>query len=68
MMPLGVPRVAYQMPGTRGGEWVDIYQRLHRERIVFLGSEIDDEIANQIIGVLLVSVFEFVLYLWLFTS
>lgn len=54
MMPLGVPKVAYLMPGTRGGEWVDIYQRLNRERIVFLASEIDDEVANQIIGVLLV--------------
>ena len=55
MMPLGVPKVAYRMPGSRGGEWVDIYQRLTRERIVFMGSEIDDEMANQIIGVLLVS-------------
>ena len=33
---------------------VDIYNRLTRERIVFMGSEIDDEMANQIIGVLLV--------------
>ena len=53
MMPIGVPKVAYKMPGSRGGEWVDIYQRLTRERIVFMGSEIDDEMANQIIGVLL---------------
>ena len=56
MMPIGVPKVAYKMPGSRGGEWVDIYQRLTRERIIFLGSEIDDELANQIIGVLLVSI------------
>eukprot|EP01036_Dinobryon_divergens_P029341 gene29341-38420_t len=53
MMPIGVPKVAYKMPGSRGGEWVDIYNRLTRERIVFMGSEIDDEMANQIIGVLL---------------
>eukprot|EP01041_Mallomonas_annulata_P007686 gene7686-15733_t len=53
MMPIGVPKVAYKMPGNRGGEWVDIYNRLTRERIVFMGSEIDDELANQIIGVLL---------------
>ena len=56
MMPIGVPKVAYRMPGSRGGEWVDIYQRLTRERIIFMGSEIDDELANQIIGVLLVSI------------
>jgi len=55
MMPIGVPKVAYKMPGSRGGEWVDIFNRLTRERIIFLGSEIDDELANQIIGVLLVS-------------
>jgi len=53
MMPIGVPKVAYKMPGARGGEWVDIFNRLTRERILFLGSEIDDELANQIIGVLL---------------
>lgn len=53
MMPIGIPKVAYRMPGSRGGEWVDIYQRLTRERIIFMGSEIDDEMANQIIGVLL---------------
>lgn len=54
MMPIGVPKVAYRMPGNRGGEWVDIYNRLTRERIIFMGSEIDEESANQIIGVLLV--------------
>eukprot|EP00970_Alexandrium_tamarense_P012822 scaffold3099_cov182-Alexandrium_tamarense.AAC.2 len=53
MMPIGVPKVAYRVPGSSGGEWVDIYNRLYRERIIFLGSEIDDELANQIIGVML---------------
>ncbi len=54
MMPIGLPKVIYKMPGTRGGDWIDIFNRLTRERIVFIGSEIDDELANQIIGVLLV--------------
>ncbi|KAL9179517.1 hypothetical protein ACHAXT_008807 [Thalassiosira profunda] len=53
MMPIGVPKVAYRVPGGMGAEWVDIYNRLYRERIIFLGSEIDDELANQIIGVML---------------
>jgi ATP-dependent Clp endopeptidase proteolytic subunit ClpP len=53
MMPIGIPKVAYKMPGGRGGEWVDIYQRLTRERIIFMASEIDDEMANQLIGVML---------------
>ena len=46
--------VAYRVPGAPTADWVDIYNRLYRERIIFLGQEIDDELANQIIGVLLV--------------
>jgi len=53
MMPIGVPKVAYRVPGSQGADWVDIYNRLYRERIIFIGSEIDDELANQIIGVML---------------
>lgn len=53
MMPIGVPKVAYRIPNSQSAEWVDIYNRLYRERIIFLGSDIDDELANQIIGVLL---------------
>eukprot|EP00611_Tribonema_gayanum_P020797 TRINITY_DN3875_c0_g1_i1.p1 TRINITY_DN3875_c0_g1~~TRINITY_DN3875_c0_g1_i1.p1 ORF type:complete len:293 (+),score=105.30 TRINITY_DN3875_c0_g1_i1:91-879(+) len=53
MMPIGVPKVAYRVPGAPSADWVDIYNRLYRERIIFLGQEIDDELANQIIGVML---------------
>jgi ATP-dependent Clp endopeptidase proteolytic subunit ClpP len=53
MMPIGVPKVAYRVPGSPSADWVDIYNRLYRERIIFLGQEIDDELANQIIGVML---------------
>eukprot|EP00559_Dactyliosolen_fragilissimus_P001173 CAMPEP_0184862788 /NCGR_PEP_ID=MMETSP0580-20130426/7766_1 /TAXON_ID=1118495 /ORGANISM="Dactyliosolen fragilissimus" /LENGTH=267 /DNA_ID=CAMNT_0027360775 /DNA_START=50 /DNA_END=853 /DNA_ORIENTATION=- len=53
MMPIGVPKVAYRVPGSQGADWVDIYNRLYRERIIFIGSEIDDELANQVIGVML---------------
>lgn len=52
-MPLGIPKVAYRIPGAPNADWVDIYDRLYRERIIFLGKEIDDKLANQIIGVLL---------------
>lgn len=52
-MPLGVPKVAYRIPGASNAEWVDIYNRLYRERIIFLGREIDDKLANEIIGILL---------------
>lgn len=53
MMPIGVPKVAYRVPGSQQADWVDIYNRLYRERILFLGAEIDDELANQVIGVML---------------
>ncbi|KAK4524485.1 hypothetical protein GAYE_SCF03G2386 [Galdieria yellowstonensis] len=53
MMPIGVPKVAYRVPGAPQADWVDIYNRLYRERIIFLGQEIDDEISNQIIAVML---------------
>lgn len=52
-MPIGVPKVPYQMPGSPYSDWIDIYNRLYRERIIFLGKEVDDEIANQIIAVML---------------
>lgn len=53
MMPIGVPKVAYKIPGASTAQWIDIYNRLYRERIIFLGQEVDDAIANQIIAVML---------------
>lgn len=52
-MPIGVPKVPYRMPGETYTQWIDIYSRLYRERIIFLGRDIDDEIANQITAVML---------------
>jgi ATP-dependent Clp protease protease subunit len=52
-MPIGIPKVPYRMPGESYTQWIDIYNRLYRERIIFLGKDIDDEIANQIIAVML---------------
>merc|ERR1719271_2334372 len=53
MMPIGVPKVAYRYPGAQQADWIDLYGRLYRERILFLGQQVDDEIANQVIGVML---------------
>src|SRR5918999_4740767 len=49
-MPL-VPVVVQQDP--RGERSFDIYSRLLRERVVFLGTAIDDEIANLVVAQLL---------------
>ncbi|MGK7925105.1 MAG: ATP-dependent Clp protease proteolytic subunit [Spirulina sp.] len=52
-MPIGVPRVPYQMPGQPYTDWINIYDRLYRERIIFLGRSVDDSLANQIIAIML---------------
>lgn len=52
-MPIGVPRVPYQLPGQAYSDWVNIYDRLYRERIIFLGRGVNDGLANQIIAVML---------------
>ncbi len=52
-MPIGYPRVPYRMPGGQYTEWINIYDRLYRERIIFMGEDVDDEMANQIIAVML---------------
>jgi ATP-dependent Clp protease protease subunit len=52
-MPIGVPRVAYRLPGEERPQWVDLYNRLYRERVLFLGSVLDDELANQLNGIML---------------
>jgi len=54
-MPIGVPKVAYRVPGATSADWVNIYDRLYRERIIFLGQQIDDELVNQIIAIMLFS-------------
>jgi ATP-dependent Clp protease, protease subunit len=49
-MPL-VPVVVQQ--DSRGERSFDIYSRLLRERVVFLGTEIDDQVANLVVAQLL---------------
>ncbi|MEM6436343.1 MAG: ATP-dependent Clp protease proteolytic subunit [Cyanobacteria bacterium P01_D01_bin.115] len=52
-MPIGVPSVAYRMPGSPYEQWISIYERLFRERIIFLSEEVNDNIANAIVAYLL---------------
>lgn len=49
----GMPKVPYKAPGAQNHEFIDIFNRLYRERIIYVGQELDDEQANQIIAVLL---------------
>nr|YP_010307491.1 clp protease proteolytic subunit [Heteropappus gouldii]YP_010710858.1 clp protease proteolytic subunit [Aster altaicus]YP_010931246.1 clp protease proteolytic subunit [Erigeron acris]YP_011036057.1 clp protease proteolytic subunit [Aster oreophilus]YP_011036142.1 clp protease proteolytic subunit [Erigeron patentisquamus]XP_043612453.1 ATP-dependent Clp protease proteolytic subunit [Erigeron canadensis]UGK72448.1 clp protease proteolytic subunit [Aster souliei]UGK72530.1 clp protease prote len=52
-MPIGVPKVPFRSPGEEDATWVDIYNRLYRERLLFLGQEVDSEISNQLIGLMI---------------
>nr|YP_010320490.1 ATP-dependent Clp protease proteolytic subunit [Parnassia wightiana]UJJ83535.1 ATP-dependent Clp protease proteolytic subunit [Parnassia wightiana] len=51
-MPIGVPRVPFRNPGENDASWVDVYNRLYRERLLFLGQVVDNDISNQLIALL----------------
>nr|YP_009033800.1 proteolytic subunit 2 of clp protease [Mesotaenium endlicherianum]AHZ11182.1 proteolytic subunit 2 of clp protease [Mesotaenium endlicherianum] len=52
-MPIGVPKVAFRLPGEEDATWVDVYNRLYRERMLFLGQAVNDEVANQLVGIMM---------------
>ncbi|NBQ92294.1 MAG: ATP-dependent Clp protease proteolytic subunit, partial [Betaproteobacteria bacterium] len=47
------PSVPYRLPGSQYERWVDIYTRLGVERILFLGSEVNDGVANALVAQML---------------
>nr|AGW04569.1 clp protease proteolytic subunit protein [Eustegia minuta] len=51
-MPIGVPKIPFRSPGEEEASWVDVYNRLYRQRFLFLGSMVDSEISNQLIGLM----------------
>ncbi|XWK87605.1 MAG: ATP-dependent Clp protease proteolytic subunit [Phormidium sp.] len=52
-MPIGIPKVPYRLPGSTYEQWIDLEDRLFRERIIFLTEEVDDTIANAIVAYML---------------
>nr|QXO04656.1 clpP-like protease [Hetaeria oblongifolia] len=51
-MPIGIPKVPFRIPGDEDATWVDLYNRLYRERLLFLCQEVDSEISNQLVGIM----------------
>nr|YP_010575505.1 ATP-dependent Clp protease proteolytic subunit [Corydalis platycarpa]UZM11161.1 ATP-dependent Clp protease proteolytic subunit [Corydalis platycarpa] len=54
-MPVGVPKVSFLIPEEEKEEpiWLDLYNRLHRERCLFLCNKLDFETTNTLMGLLL---------------
>nr|QGX07030.1 ATP-dependent Clp protease proteolytic subunit [Comastoma falcatum] len=52
-MPIGVPKVPFRTPGEVNASWIDVYNRLYHERLLFLGQGVDNEISNQLIGLMI---------------
>uniref|UniRef100_UPI0030E54875 ATP-dependent Clp protease proteolytic subunit n=1 Tax=Hedysarum lehmannianum TaxID=1402432 RepID=UPI0030E54875 len=51
-MPVGVPKVPFLLPGDDDASWIDLYNRLFQERLLFLGQEVKSEISNQLVGLM----------------
>nr|QKM79323.1 ATP-dependent protease subunit [Clausia trichosepala] len=53
-MPVGIPKVPYLIPGDDedSDSWIDLYNRLYRERLFYLGEEINTENSNNISGLM----------------
>uniref|UniRef100_UPI0030FED78B clp protease proteolytic subunit n=1 Tax=Dactylicapnos schneideri TaxID=3134978 RepID=UPI0030FED78B len=51
-MPVGVPKVAFLIPEDEEATWVDLYNRLHLERALFLGAKLEWELANNILSLM----------------
>nr|YP_010173145.1 clp protease proteolytic subunit [Medicago disciformis]QSJ48365.1 clp protease proteolytic subunit [Medicago disciformis] len=51
-MPIGVPKVPFQLPEDDDASWIDLYNRLYQQRLLFLGQEVNSEISNQLVGLM----------------
>ncbi|KAK0586838.1 hypothetical protein LWI29_013182 [Acer saccharum] len=53
MMPIGTPKVPYRTPGEGTWQWVDLWNALYRERVLFIGQNVDEEFSNQLLATML---------------
>ncbi|CAN4127440.1 unnamed protein product [Withania somnifera] len=53
MMPIGTPQVLYRNPEEGTWQFVDMWNALYRERVMFIGEEITEEFSNQLLATML---------------
>ncbi|VFQ87604.1 unnamed protein product [Cuscuta campestris] len=53
MMCVATPQVLYRNPDEGTWQWVDLWNALYRDRIIFIGQEIDEEFSNQLLATML---------------
>nr|YP_009722124.1 clp protease proteolytic subunit [Araucaria bidwillii]ATL59075.1 clp protease proteolytic subunit [Araucaria bidwillii] len=51
-MPLGVPKVPHQHFEDEDAVWLDLYNKLYEERLLFLAKPLEDEIGNQLVSMM----------------
>lgn len=51
--PIGVPQVPYRNSRDGMWQWIDIWNCLYRDRIIFLYQAIDEELGNQLVATML---------------
>nr|ARO91494.1 ClpP-like protease [Arthropodium cirratum] len=51
-MPVGIPKIPFKNPGEDAPIWVDVFSRLYKDRYLFVLKELDQELANLLIGLL----------------
>ncbi len=53
-MPVGVPKVRSRLPGEEEAvQWVDLFHGLFKRRFLFLCQELKEELANQLMGMMI---------------
>uniref|UniRef100_UPI0030FF1107 clp protease proteolytic subunit n=1 Tax=Equisetum scirpoides TaxID=3261 RepID=UPI0030FF1107 len=52
-MPIGVPKVPFRLPGEEDAVWIDVFNGLYRERLLFLGQQVEKKISNQLVGIMM---------------
>ena len=57
-MPVGVPKVLYYWDDELPLQWIDLYNLIFRRRLVFVMAELDQDLCNQIAGMMVYIHFE----------